>query len=588
MMEAVHAEHNKDPKNAELLINLGETALRSGDRATALESYKRATELDPRGDLRSLYSQWLGMFYEAQGQLDEALQAYQRWSELDPPALEPLDRQALILVQLERWTDLALLRPYYLRQAAAEVPRARESLALLSYALNQVGHPDETNPLERTYSALEVDSRSPTTRYLLGILLYRSGQLDSAQRELIRALELAEAQPDWVERRLGLGWTATSARLMLARLARQRGQLPQALGMLQSLRPGEVDAESMDELSTLLLDHGHYKELLELLPEQAEAGATSPDVKAPLPAQDESHRGWVRRSRALAKLGLGDVVQAERDLILEGSPTRESEAPLAEQGGLLRARELMGCKEWGQAARVLLEIVPEHNTDLRAWEMLAETYTQLGDVPKAQLAVIQSETLRQRKQSRPRPGFFWANSAEALDSPGFRFLASCSPGKANLRVTGPAAESVEPLARFALSLLQPRCELYSFEDPGYCDLHLHVAGLGRSIAETAQVREDAGAAILATLAWALRGGGTLTPPPRWTLLGRLELDGALEGPVDVGGALEWLQRLGLPLVRLVLPRSSAPDLLPIDPSLWLGRPVTFCQTVDQILEALLV
>jgi tetratricopeptide (TPR) repeat protein len=537
-LTAVRAQHENDSKNAELLINLGETALRYGDRTTALESFKRATELDPRGDLRSMYAQWLGMFHEQNEELEDALEAYQRWSELDPGALDPLDRQANILVQMERWTDLALLRPFYLRLAAADIPRARESLALLSYALNQIGHPEEANPLERTYSALESETRSPTTRYLLGTLLYRAGQLEGAQREFARTVDLARAHPGWVELRLGLHWDATSARLMLARLARERGQLPQALALLQSIAPGDVDRESLDELSTLLLDNGHYQELLDLLPE-----ADGPS--------------WMRRNRAQAKLGLGQLEEAASEL----APQSSAPSPEFPEERL----------DVEPSIPTLLAYLREHSASLAAWDALAAAYLQAGERAKAQLAVVQAETLRQRSHTEPRPGFFCL---------GFRFLARSAPGKANLRVTGPSSALVEPLARFAMTLLQERCDTYSLEDPGYCDLHLHVACLGRTIGE---VSEEAGAAILATLAWALRGGNQV-PPPRWTLLGRLELDGALEGPVDVEGGLA----AGQPWMQLVLPRSAAPDLLAVGSEAWLGKPILFAQNVDQILEALLV
>ena len=202
-LKQLERRYRDEPKNSELGISTGEAWLRVGDIDEAVSVYARSAELDPRLELKTLYYQWLGEVRETQGNPEAALAAYHQWLALEPHALEPLDRVATLLVGLERWTDLMLLRPHYARRAEVGQPRARESLALFSFVLSQLGTPDEVSPLERTYAALELNAQSISMRYLLGVLLYRAGHLDAAQREFLRVLEL-DGGSRIPERRLAL------------------------------------------------------------------------------------------------------------------------------------------------------------------------------------------------------------------------------------------------------------------------------------------------------------------------------------------------------------------------------------------------
>ncbi|CAN0400742.1 unnamed protein product, partial [Phaeothamnion confervicola] len=162
--------------------------------------------------------------------------------------------------------------------------------ALYAYVLQQVGFGEEQNPIERTYTALEFNPQSISLRYLLGILLSRSSQLEGAEREFRRVLEL-DTRGDWAETRYGLDWDAQSAHLMRARLARLRGRSEEALQLLKGAGT-RVGMEGVDEMAALLLENARYQELLEFLP----PGEELPD--------------WLQRAQAVALLGLGQVEAA--------------------------------------------------------------------------------------------------------------------------------------------------------------------------------------------------------------------------------------------------------------------------------------
>lgn len=601
IFQELEKKFQQDPKNSELALNLGEAALRLGQCAEAEAFYKRAVELDPRIDLRATFYQWAGLYHEARGELNEALEAWRKWSELEPGVLEPVDRQARILVVMARWTDLFLLRPVYSRLAEHGVPHARESLALYSFLAQQLGRGEEVSVLDRTYMALEHDSQSLAMRYLLGIVLMRTGQPDTAEKEFQRVVEL-DPEERWQEVRFNLNWDTSGARLMLARIARMKGNQALALELLQSVGARGVTAEGLDEMATLLLDNGRYAELLDLL-------AISPD--------DGEVPDWVERCKAVAMLGLGRLREAEElfvasrrrpddrslpqpvdslplelEFLLEEGHFEEllaklPEAPSTPHTRWAEARALAGLQRWEEAEVLLGTLLREQPEFREAWDLMAYVSQAMGRMEAAQLATIQAETLRQRETPARARGFLWPAGPDSSFQ-GLRFLASSRPGKGDLRVTGPAARSVEQLARYALTLIQPHCDAYSLEDPSYRDIHLHAVTLGRTPrdrrADELPVDEEAGAAILCALVQAL--AGPHLSAPSWVMYGRLELDGRLRGPLDLSGSFRSLQGLGAGWERLVLPQTAAPELLEIPSGWWLGMPILFCDSVEQLIESL--
>ena len=594
VLESLRQQQADQPKNSELVINLAESALRCGHHEEAITAYERAIELDPRVDLRITYYQWLGYFREAREEQAEALDAYEKWSTLDPQSLEAYDRQASLLVRLQRWTDFALLQLHYARLGETGVRGGKEAHALYCHVLQQVGFADEQNPLEQTYAALEFSPQSISLRYLLGLVLSGSSQLEAAEREFRRVLEL-DTRSDWQETRYGLDWDAQSTHLMLARLARLRGHSEEALQLLQGAgrRAGR---EGVDEMAALLLENARYRELLELLP----PGEELPD--------------WLQRAQAVALLGLGQIEDARA--VLVGKPAaathpagRSETRPVPQwkqhleagefektlealKGRRLTPETLEGrCQalyslerhaECDQALRKLLDRQPDA---IEAWKLLAAVSQQLGHLHEAQLAQIQAESLKQRHRPDYASGFVWPVTADGIL--GFRFIASTRPGKAGLRLTGQPAKRFEDLAWYALNLLQPRCEPFGLEDPAYREVHLHVSAVGR-IPRDAKIPdgdndEEAGAAIFSALAAGL--AGPRLPTVRWAVYGRLELDGRLMGPVELAESLQLLGRSQFPWEQLLLPVTAAPQLMEVRPDFWLGSQLSLCSSLEQLLDA---
>ncbi|GMU51350.1 MAG: hypothetical protein AMXMBFR33_04960 [Candidatus Xenobia bacterium] len=605
-----------EPKNAELAVTLGEAYLRIDRVEDAAAAYARSAELDPRSELKSLYWEWLGGVREARGELEEALEAYFNWAEAEPAGVEPLDRVGTLLVRLQRWTDIVLLRPHYLRrreQQGGSDPRLSESLALYGFVLDQLGSPEETTPLERTYGALEEDARSVSMRYLLGVLFYRTEHLEAARAEFERVLEL-DVDGTWREDRFSLQWDASAARLMLARIARLQGDPEEALSQLsESLKTRDDDAERLEEVASLLLDYRRYQEALRILPELGE--------QAP---------GWVHSYQAESLLGLGRIREAEAAFLsqLEGPTEEEDEPERAIEAGngkhqtaLARAEEefargkpaaalklftrlleggaawpalwgearcLAELERWPQALESLEKLLALRPGLEEGWSLLAEAARHTGQPRLTTLARVQRERLR--SEPEVSPGLVYPVGSERVV--GFLVQARSLPGRGELIVTGEGGKLAGELARLALSLLQIRFDELGLDDPTYRVLHLHISALYPRLDEPAKgdekeerpsLREDAGGAVMAALAMALQNQD---PAPGQVVLGRIDLEGRLSGPVDAGGSLAQLSSEGFPYRRLLLPRTSASELLRLPPALWLLPEVTLVERVEDLLEGI--
>ncbi|HXE73620.1 MAG TPA: tetratricopeptide repeat protein [Candidatus Nitrosotenuis sp.] len=607
-LQALEELAAQDPKDAELAITLGEACLRLGLVDEAARTYARAAELDPRSELKALYWEWLGGVREARGELDAALEAYDNWAQLEPWSVEPLDRQGALLVRLERWTDVILLRPHYLRRVEnSNDPRARESLALYYHVLEQLGPPGQVNPLEAAYEALELNSRSLPMRYLLGQIFYASGHLEGARAEYLRVLEL-DPQRTWREDRFSLRWDAASAFLMLARLARGAGRDEEALERLSaSLRLRPDNAEALEETCTLLMARGRYAEALAVLDAAREHQAPT----------------WSDRVRAACLLGLGRVQEARRlleaciqeppvpspsgetlparvrrsleraeELLARGEPSAalgrftrlaQGEAALPARWG--RARCLAELERWEEARQELEEVVVRRPADLAAWALLADTYQHLGQPEMHRLALVQEECLAARAQPGLGRGVL-APSPRNSSAAGFRLSALSFPGAGDLQVTGDGGPRALELARLARGVLQAWHRALDLEDPLGRDLHLHVTALGpfEEELEAPALGEEAGLAVLAALGAALAGVRLGEPV---ALAGCVDLDGTV---LQRGRPYEGLVRLreaGYSWSRLVIPQSMAAELVRLPPSLWLCSDLRFARTAAQVVEAVL-
>ena len=613
-----------EPKDVELTINLGEAYLREGRLDEAALVYARASELDPRTEFRALYWEWLGMVRESRGELEQALEAYDNWADSEPLAVEPVDRAGALLVALGRWTDLALLRSQYARRAEGNSdPKVLESLALFTYVMEQLGVAEDPPPLARTYAALEVESRSVAMRYLLGVLFFRSGHLDAANAEFLRVLEL-DSDRTWVEPRFSLGWRAATAWLMLGRIARLQGQIPEALQHLQSCLQTSLDSlEPLEELASLLVEQGAYQEALELLP-------SGPD-ELELPP-------WVRRLRARCFLGLGRVEEAARLVApprpepLERAGTAEAPAPdrklrsrLAPAEALLAAgrfqealeafsalgpprrrppevrlgmaRAAAGLGHWKEAARHLEVLVRERPEDAEAWRLLADAYGHGGPPLRRRLACLQLEAVHLATAAPPIPEWIAPASPES-ESRGLGVSARALPGEGKLTVTG--LPSAEAPARIAWTWRRAEAGNVGLPDPATRDVHVHVRDLDPGLRDTSTpgenpagwpvplVEPDAGGeelglAVLAAVAAALR---EQAPKGRTVVAGRLDLSGGVHGSAELVVGLARLQEGGLTWDRLVLPRTMAAEIHRLPEELWTSTDLVLCANAAQAVRAL--
>ncbi len=620
--KALEKQASLEPKDAELTISLGEAYLREGRLDEAAQVYSRAAELDPRTEFRSLYWEWLGQVRESRDELEQALEAYDNWADIEPWSVEPVDRAGTLLVALGRWTDLALLRSQYERRAENNSDlMLLESTALFSYVMEQLGTTEDPPPMARTYAALEVENRSIAMRYLLGMLFLRSGHLEAANAEFLRVLEL-DSNRTWVERRFSLGWQAASAWLMLGRIARLQGQIPEALQHLQSCLQTSTDSlEPLEELASLLVEQGAYQEALELLPE--------PPAELDLPP-------WIRRLRARCLLGLGRVDEAAR-LISPLEPTRpartskqsgpdsraqarlaEAEAHLAAgryqeaaeafsglgttrqrppEARLGLARTAAGQGHWKEATRHLEGLVREDPQNTEAWRLLAEAYQHSGQHLRRRLAMAQLEAVR--LGPGPQTVREWlAPAAPDSGVPGLGVSARALPGEGILTVTG--VSGAEAAAHIAWTWLRAEAVNLGLPDPATRDAHVHVRSLGPALAgpeppeeappgwpasatEPDVCSEDVGLAILAALAAAL---GQVQPTGRTVVAGRLDLAGGIHGSPTLVAGLAQLREGGGAWDRLVLPRTMAAELHRLPEEVWTTSDLVLCASAAQALQHL--
>jgi ATP-dependent Lon protease len=245
-------------------------------------------------------------------------------------------------------------------------------------------------------------------------------------------------------------------------------------------------------------------------------------------------------------------------------------------------------ERWPQALESLEKLLALRPGLEEGWSLLAEAARHTGQPRLTTLARVQRERLR--SEPEVSPGLVYPVGSERVV--GFLVQARSLPGRGELIVTGEGGKLAGELARLALSLLQIRFDELGLDDPTYRVLHLHISALYPRLDEPAKgdekeerpsLREDAGGAVMAALAMALQNQD---PAPGQVVLGRIDLEGRLSGPVDAGGSLAQLSSEGFPYRRLLLPRTSASELLRLPPALWLLPEVTLVERVEDLLEGI--
>ncbi len=557
------------PKESELCLSLGEAYLRVNQVDEAARSYQRAIELDPRSDLRALYWEWLGLVREMEGRLEEALEAYFSWLEVDPVAVRPLDRLGTLLVILGRWTDLKLLGEQYQRRSELQGDqRVSESLALYTFVSEEFGEGEEEKVLEATFAALRHDPDSPSMRFLLGIVYTRQGHLELARGEFERVLQL-DSEGHWKEHRFALDWDPTKARIMLAKLAQGEGDTNTVLGLLDRLEEFEsLDSQGLTEVAELLLEHGHFSQVVSLL--QGLPGGPSRVER--LKAEGLLYRGeWKTALEILeteVSLGVGPELrqpsldQATRKTLtkLLKSARGDSEADAATLERLCRTSPYS--EELWRAARLVFH---RHGLDSAA---------KLSDLALARLE-IESRLEFQGTGSEVVIVLVGPSGPTAFVFQA-TFVADLLGGD---RLYGWDPMGLQPSLELARSLLNE--QLLDQRELGGA-FRIMIKPLWPELLDpefslTYSELQSVPLACLLAMQKAILSKDI--QPSRTLCFGTVDLYGQIRELPGLEESLLWLSSRGCEWDRLLLARSASQRLLRCPAWLWLQRPLLLCEKV---------
>lgn len=211
-----------DPKDARAWLDLGLASEEVGDASAAEQAYRRAVDIDP-GFPDPLNN--LGVLLREAGKLDQAIDMLERAAAIDPALvaarfnlalayedqgrLEEAEREYRAVIArlpndpVPRINLAMMLLEMGRAEAAAEELRVASSMVrrdvLLSIAvgegLRRAGLPEEAVPVLR--NALEIATEPPPTELLAELALahYATGDLESADAAMRRALRQDELDP---------------------------------------------------------------------------------------------------------------------------------------------------------------------------------------------------------------------------------------------------------------------------------------------------------------------------------------------------------------------------------------------------------
>lgn len=209
-------EVRDDPGNTDLLFELAEMTLESGDVATAAAKFAQIVELEPE-HVESHFA--LGRIQLLQGQPKEALACFDVVRELmiDEPGFPELDaRIGEALLKLGRTVEAGKR----LKIAVENDPENSDVLMLLGNSLQAAGKSQAAADAFRRVLALDADN--PYAHHRLGACLLRQGRYAAGLEHCLHAVQ---ARPDFV----AAMYTAVLAHLHLAQWREARSLLHRAL-----------------------------------------------------------------------------------------------------------------------------------------------------------------------------------------------------------------------------------------------------------------------------------------------------------------------------------------------------------------------
>jgi tetratricopeptide (TPR) repeat protein len=193
-----------DPANTEAWYDLGRAQMHLGNFAEAERSFGRVIALDPQ-ESRALNN--LGLSYEAQNRIDEALATYRRAIEAQRrpphPSEQPLLNLGALLNKNGRYTEA--VAP--LQQAIALAPSSSRCHEELSKAY--AGTSQAQLAQHEMEQAVSLDPESPSLHYQLSQIYRKAGMAERAQAELKKSSDLYGSRSATIEEGVRSGTSQT-------------------------------------------------------------------------------------------------------------------------------------------------------------------------------------------------------------------------------------------------------------------------------------------------------------------------------------------------------------------------------------------
>lgn len=202
------------PKKARESYDKGLDALRHSQPDLAQKHFAEAVRIYPR-----YAAAWLelGKVYEQRGHSSQARDAYAHAIGADGEYLFPYARLYRMDVQESRWKEAAAASGKVLRLNPYEFPDAYYFNALSNLELNQL---DAAERSAREAAKLEGAQAEPRANYVLGVILWRKGDLDQAEEKLQTFLDSSTRGQEQINARR----TLADLQKQKQRLARQAAE----------------------------------------------------------------------------------------------------------------------------------------------------------------------------------------------------------------------------------------------------------------------------------------------------------------------------------------------------------------------------
>ena len=178
------------PNDERVRFNLGGYYFAQQDFASAIEQYKKATELAP--GYSPAYN-ILGYAYRQQGNYADAEQAFKKYIELIPGDPNPYDSYAELLLKMGRFDDS--IAQY--RKALSIDPHFTPSHFGISADLMYMGKPAQADDeLQQMANQARNDGELRTALFGMAVVAADSGKFDQAAQQLDKEFAVAEKKND--------------------------------------------------------------------------------------------------------------------------------------------------------------------------------------------------------------------------------------------------------------------------------------------------------------------------------------------------------------------------------------------------------